>query len=132
MTRRLLVVLTTATVASGALLQASASAHPATVPSHHDKVAAVQAQLRDLAVAEETFFTDHGHYTSNMAALRQENYVPDPHTTVHVAWHDGAKDYCLTGRYRKADRTKRSYDAMRGGLTGPRFRCSAHRPAATS
>ncbi|MFN2538473.1 MAG: DUF4190 domain-containing protein [Mycobacteriales bacterium] len=75
--------------------------------------AAVRANLRSAAIAEEAYATSHGTYTGDLAALRATGFAETD--GVEVAVLDvGARSYCLGGR--KLGRTY-YYDSTTGGLT---------------
>lgn len=118
-----------ATIAVPVTLSSTAAAVAVSAPTHRQEVAAVKYDLRGLAVAEETYFTDHIKYTTNLSQLRAEGYGGSKHTTVRVIWVQGTRSYCLAGRYRHAGpTTRRSYDSSLGGVEGEHFSCEAHRP----
>ncbi len=77
--------------------------------------ASVQAELRNAAVAEETYYMTKGSYTSDMAALQTAGYRPSANVTV-TATVSAAGDYCLEGAAPNA--TTYRYDSSAGLLPG--------------
>jgi hypothetical protein len=121
--------LITASVSMSVVAGMSVSVGPATAaadaaahqPGNHGNAAA-RSDLLNLAVVEETYLTDTGHYGS-FAQVRDEGEAPVDRgvqlTIVHV---DGSTGYCLRAR-QADDGYQEFYDSGAGGLR--RRHCSA-------
>jgi hypothetical protein len=104
------------------------SAPPSTTPANSAPTSAttatrraqqIEADLRLLAVSEETYLTDYRTYTTSSAALRREGFRPD-RSIATFAGIDGAKGYCLVGGGRKKGPFI-LYDSQHGGLQKAMF-----------
>ena len=78
-----------------------------------DTAAQAKANLRNLAVAEETFMTDNGTYTGDLNALRASGFAESDGVQVAVLAVD-ARQYCLGAH--KLTRTY-YYDSVTGQVS---------------
>jgi hypothetical protein len=93
---------------------------PATAAAHHatDKRgnATARADLKHLAVIEETYLTDNGRHYGSFAELRHEgNITVDRGIQLTILHVDGSAGYCLRAR-QAADGYQEFYDSAAGGL----------------
>lgn len=77
--------------------------------------AAVQADLRNAAVAEETYFTTNQTYTVNLDNLQSLGFVPSPGTTIRIVTA-GPSSYCMEGS--ASDSATFRYDSSSGLAEG--------------
>ena len=79
--------------------------------------ALVQADLRNAAVAQETYYMQYGTYTTSMTALQSAGYSPSSTVTV-TAVSTGSISYCLQGS--APDSQTYHYDSLTSALApGP-------------
>ncbi len=60
---------------------------------------AVQSDLRNAAVAQETYYTDQGAYTAVVADLEARGFNATEAVTVVASTANTGQDYCLAGRH---------------------------------
>ena len=58
----------------------------------------VQSDLRNAAVAQESWFTDHSTYTANVADLKTDGYNQSANIVISVASAD-ASGYCMEAHH---------------------------------
>ncbi len=80
------------------------------------------ANLRNLATAEETYFTDHDAYTSTGSKLADEGFTRTPGTDAEILYAgvDPKKGYCLLGSP-AAHGAWYIYDSQNGGFVHKGF-----------
>ena len=66
--------------------------------SRQSKLDALQSELKNAATAEESFRTDHDHYTRRMWSL-ENNEGFDPRSNVRILIVHAYDEYCLEGQH---------------------------------
>ena len=72
------------TTAGSANSTAGTSPAPASPPTRPADVSTVKSALRNAAVAEEAYFTDHSTYTTSLLDLKANGFVPPDNVTLNI------------------------------------------------
>jgi type IV pilus assembly protein PilA len=77
---------------------------------------AVESDLRNAAVAMETFYAENGHYGQEGVADPRHGFVAAPEVEIRTHVAADGQAFCLEGHHTSIDGPVAAYDSSAGGL----------------